>query len=159
MKTQSCDDRYDEGKERDRPAATRRLRPRVARFWFYAPLLLLPVGTVMALSVQQLPSHRMSIFNQATEDVQFSIESLQPAVKGKDRIDVKLTLKNTDAGAAHSASVTLQLLDATGSLLAEQVLSTGDVAGGGSVTLSANFVQANVVGLYASFQVIVTQTG
>jgi hypothetical protein len=72
---------------------------------------------------------------------------------------VPLTLRNTDTANAHAADVTVQLLDASGNVIAEQTVSTGSVAANGTWSHNYVFTGANIASQVQSVMIIVRQTG
>jgi hypothetical protein len=75
-------------------------------------------------------------------------------LRGRTQIRLRLTLQNNDAQ-AHSANVTVQLMDSSGEVIAEAWQLTGNVNGGNTVALNYN-IQVNVT-LVSSAQYVIEQ--
>lgn len=119
-------------------------------------LALSVLGTAVAMSLLDLPVERLSLFRGQVASTDFVVDAFESKPKGMNRVDVSITLRN-GAGTAHTADVTVQLLDAAGALLVEDVKPTGSVAGGASANLAYTFTQSGLTGAYHSAQVLVRQ--
>ena len=67
-------------------------------------------------------------------------------------------MRNTDT-AAHTAEVTVQLLDASGNVIAEQTQSTGSVSANGTWSHTFIFTGPGITSQVQSVMIIVRQTG
>jgi len=124
--------------------------------WLSVILVLSLVSTATALTVQSM-SEKMNIWSGTTQNTNFGLTQLEAKIKGKNKVDIKVALLNTDT-AAHSANVTIQLLDSSGDVILEQDATTGSVNGGASWTSTLSFTQAGLVSQYSEALVIVKQT-
>ena len=120
------------------------------------------VAIVAALTIYALTVQKINLFGGQYQDTQFSITSWDTKIKGKNKVTVDVTVKNTDSS-AHVADVTVQLLDSSGNIIniggdMESTQSTGSLAGGASVTLTFTFMGTGLVSQYDSPLVIVKQT-
>lgn len=115
------------------------------------------VGTVVALGTLFSEAKQMSIFGQSVRSSDFSLQKLDSMAKGKNQLDVVVTLRNDDAASARSANATVQVLSVAGDVIAEQTQSTGPVGPGGSATLTYTFATAGIVAAFDSLQVVLVQ--
>jgi hypothetical protein len=117
----------------------------------------LPVSVAVALTINTI-TERLGLWQSIFADTSFTIQSFSLDPKGPNRVDVRLTLKNTDS-VARSAEVTVQLLDTSGDVIAEQTRSTGSVAANGTWSHTFTFTGAGITGQVHSVMIIVKQTG
>jgi hypothetical protein len=90
---------------------------------------------------------KINIWGGQIQDTNFDVTGIDTKVKGPNKIEITLTLKNLDT-TAHSATVTLQLLDSNGNVIVENTQQTGSVAGGAEWTYTFSFTQSNLVSAY-----------
>jgi uncharacterized protein (DUF58 family) len=138
----------------------RRVLNRSVPLWLALALALvvaLPVSVAAALTINSI-TERLGLWQSAFEDTSFTIHSFRLNPKGANRVEVPLTLRNTDA-VARSAEVTVQLLDASGNVVAEQTQSTGSVAANGTWSHTFIFTGAGITSQVHSVMIIVRQTG
>jgi hypothetical protein len=119
-------------------------------------MVLLLMAVVAGAIAVQVVVERVGLWRGVVVAPHFTVVELSTTVKGLNRVDVKVTLKNTDT-AVHSANVTVQLLDKDGEVIAEQYALTGDVPGGAEWSYVFVFKEKNVVERYGSVLVIVRQ--
>lgn len=122
--------------------------------WLLLMLLFVtPIAT--AIVIISLTPEKISLFTGQPVNSNFVIDSISTNFKGLNKIAVKLTVRNSDT-VQHSANVTVQLLDMSGSLITisgiEMSLSwlTGNIAGGGTVVFTYTFTGTGLVNLYNS---------
>lgn len=120
-------------------------------------LLVGALGTAAALSLDVWAPAKQSVFTSGIEESDFALEEFRTFVKGKDRIDVRLTLANADS-VPHEANVTVQLLDAAGAVLVEETRQVGSLAGGDSARETWRFEAPGLVAGFEETFVIVEQT-
>lgn len=118
-------------------------------------LLVFSVATGFALTVL-VRVERIGLWQGFVEPPRFVVTELSTSVKGLNRVDVKVVLKNIDTN-VRSANVTVQLLGADGDVVAEQWVLTGDVAGGAEWSYAFVFKEKNIVKSYDSVLVIVKE--
>jgi hypothetical protein len=118
----------------------------------------LPVSVAVALTITPI-TEKLNLWQSTFEGTSFTVQSFSLDPKGPNRVDVRLTLRNTDASNAHSADVTVQLLDASGNVIAEQTRSTGSVPANGTWTYTYTFTGAGITSQVQSVMIIVKQTG
>lgn len=118
-------------------------------------LLVFSVATGVALTVL-IKVERIGLWQGVVESPHFVVTELSTTIKGLNRVDVKVALKNTDTN-IHRANVTVQLLDSNEDAIAEQWVLTGDVAGGAEWSYVFTFKEKNIVKLYETALVIVKE--
>jgi hypothetical protein len=123
-----------------------------------APLwvVLLLVAVVAGAIAVQVVVERLGLWRGIVVSPHFTVTELSTTIRGLNRVDVKVTLKNTDTS-THSANVTVQLLDRDGEVVAEQYALTGDVPGGSEWSYVFVFREKGVVERYDSVLVVVRQ--
>ncbi|MGQ0536873.1 MAG: hypothetical protein ACT4PT_12485 [Methanobacteriota archaeon] len=127
-----------------------------SRWWalLFVAFLFGTAVPVVALTMFSLPTALVSIFEGGTGASRFAVDAYDVKVKGSDKVDVSLTLRNAD-GAPHAGNATVQLLDAAGAVLTEQTKAVPSTAGGGSSAFAYNFQQPGLASAYnRSFLVV-----
>jgi hypothetical protein len=118
-------------------------------------LIVFSVVTGFALTVL-VRVERIGLWQGVVESPHFVVTEISTTIKGLNRIDIKVVLKNMDTD-THRANVTVQLLDSNGDVIAEQWVLTGDVAGGAEWSYVFVFKEKNIVKRYVSTLVIVKE--
>lgn len=139
----------------------RRVLNRSVSLWLALALVLavsLPVSVAVALTMNTL-SERLGLWQASFPGTDFTLQSFSISPKGPNRVDVPLTLRNTDTASAHTAEVTVQLLDASENIIAEQTQSTGSVAANGTWSYTFTFTGGGITSQVQSVMIIVRQTG
>ena len=134
---------------------------RSAPLWLALALALvvsIPVSVAIALTINTI-TERLSLWQASFPDTHFTIQSFSLSPKGPNRVDVSVTLKNTDGSAPHEADVTVQLLDTAGNVIDEQTRSTGSVAPNGTWSYTFTFTRAGITRDVQNIMIIVKQTG
>jgi hypothetical protein len=137
-----------------------RVLNRSVPLWLALALALavaLPVSVAVGLTINSI-TERLGLWQSTFEDTSFTIQSFRLNPRGPNRVEVPITLRNTDT-AAHTAEVTVQLLDASGNVIAEQTQSTGSVAANGTWSYTFIFTGAGITSQVHSVMIIVRQTG
>ena len=131
---------------------------RVPLIGVIAILFLSTVVTVAALTIYASSVEKINIWGGQVQDTDFTLDSTSTKIKGKNKIEVTVTITNSDDSNPHTASVTVQLLDAAGDILVEETIATGSVLA--SATWSDTFVLTaeELVASYDSPYVIIYQT-
>jgi hypothetical protein len=138
----------------------RRVLNRSVPLWLALALALavaLPVSVAVALTINSI-TEKLGLWQSTFADTSFTIQSFSLRPRGPNRVDVQLTLGNTDTANAHSADVTVQLLDASGNVIADQTQSTGSVAANGTWTYTYTFTGTGITSQVHSVMIIVKQT-
>jgi hypothetical protein len=137
-----------------------RVLNRSVPLWLALALALavaLPVSVAVGLTINSI-TERLGLWQSTFEDTSFTIQSFRLNPRGPNRVEVPITLRNTDT-AAHTAEVTVQLLDASGNVIADQTQSTGSVAANGTWSYTFIFTGAGITSQVHSVMIIVRQTG
>ena len=121
-------------------------------------LVIGSVGVVAGLSMTGLSPEKVELWNSQAQDTDFNIQTSDTDVKGKDRIDVSVEMKNQDTSSAHEADVTVQLLDANGNVLTEETKPTGSVSADSTVKSNYQFTKSGLANDYEETFIIVNQT-
>lgn len=117
------------------------------------------VGVVGGITMSTLGTEKAELFSSDTAATDFSINSYDTQVQGRDKVSVDATLKNTDSSQSHSADVTVELINATtGNVVANATKSIGSVASGDTVSLSYSFTQTDLAEQYDETVITVDQT-
>jgi hypothetical protein len=122
-----------------------------------ALVVALPVSVATALTINSI-TERLGLWQSTLEGTSFAIQSFRLNPKGANRVEVPLTLRNTDTSNAHSAEVAVQLLDASGNLILEQTQSTGSVVPNGLWSHTFVFTGTGITSQAHSVMIIVRQT-
>jgi hypothetical protein len=116
--------------------------------WVAVLLMVLAICvTAYALTIRALQIEKINVWGGQIQDTNFDVTGIDTKFKGPNKVEVTLTLKNLDT-AAHSATVTLQLLDSNGNVIVEDTQQTGNVAGGAEWTYTFSFTQPSLVSAY-----------
>jgi len=138
----------------------RRVLSRSVPLWLALALALavsIPVSVAIALTINTI-TERLSLWQASFPGTDFTIQSFSLSPRGPNRVIVAVTLKNNDA-VAHTADVTVQLLDASGEVIAEQTQSTGPVAANGTWSHTFTFTGSGITSQVYNVMIIVKQTG
>jgi hypothetical protein len=139
----------------------RRVLSRSVPLWLALALALavfIPVSVAIALTINTV-TERINLWQASFADTSFTLQFFSLSPKGPNRVDVPITLRNTDTASAHSADVTVQLLDASGNVIAEQTQSTGSVAANGTWSYTFTFTGSGIASQVYNVMIIVKQTG
>jgi len=119
-----------------------------------AALTLISFAT--ALTVISLDPEKLNVWLGTYADTDFTILSSKTILSGRNKVKITIELKNTDT-VAHSANVTVQLLDSNGDIILESSQLTGTVDGDNTVTLRFTFTQTDLVYTFESYLIEVKQ--
>jgi hypothetical protein len=136
-----------------------RVLNRSVPLWLALALALavaLPVSVAAALTINTI-TEKLDLWQSTFADTSFTIQSFRLNPKGANRVEVPLTLRNTGT-AAHTAEVTVQLLDSSGNVITEQTQNTGPVAVNGSWSYTFIFTGSGITSQVHSVMIIVIQT-
>ncbi len=122
-------------------------------------VILAVAGTTLALTQTTLPSELLELWGTQYIATDFTVVTFKTKFSGLNEIKIDIKIKNTDITTAHFANVTVQLLNTTGDLLAEQTQATGSVAPDSEQSLPTfRYTQANLVAEYSNAQIIISQS-
>jgi hypothetical protein len=140
----------------------RKLLKKSVPLWFLLALSL-AIMAAIALTIITIGPEKIKIYTGEIADSDFIIDSISTRLKGKNRITITIELRNGDT-VAHSADVTVQLLDSNGDIISidgedmESTQSTGNIDGGSSITLAFTFTGSNLVRVYHSCMITIYQS-
>lgn len=144
-----------QGKKEGKESNRKRLIP----IWLVALLIILSsTGTAVAFSMNVLPVEHVSLWSGTTQSSNFNVISEQTSFKGPGKITVSITLKNTDASLAHTANVTVTLLDSSGNSLLNLTQSTGSILASAQTSMTFTFSQTGLTSSYSSTFVEIMDT-
>ncbi len=149
------------GSKRPKAESRRTARGRTTRVSLRLAVLLVSLaiaGTAYALTQTTLTAEQLEIFNSQSTVTDFTVSSFVSSPSGDNDLTIDVDLDNADAGGAHQANVTLNIMNSTGDEIANLTLATGSVAASGQVSLQFVFAQANIVTDYDSAQIVVKQS-
>lgn len=113
-------------------------------------------GTAVGIGMTSTTPERMTTASGRIDPSDLSISAIDADVKGKNRVDVTVTLAN-GAAVPRAANMTIQLLDSAGSVLAERAVATPAIAAGASWSRTESVTQAGIVAAYVETFVIVEE--
>ena len=126
--------------------------------WLTLVLALASIAsTAAALTIYMLNIEEIDLWGGRYQHTKFTVTYFETKIKGKNKIEIALTLKNTGSK-THSAVVTVQLLDSNGDVILESETTTGDVSGGDSWTHKFTFYQKDLVSQYDQPFLVIKQT-
>jgi len=135
-----------------------RVLNRSVPLWLALALALavaLPVSVAIALTINTV-SEKLGLWQSIFEGTSFTLQSFRLNPKGPNRVEVPITLRNTGS-ATHTAEVTVQLLDASGNVIAEQTVNTGSVAANDTWSYTFTFTGPGITSQVQSVMIIVKQ--
>ena len=132
-----------------------KLLARSVPLWLVLLLLMCVVGSALALTIVT-SVERIGLWQKTVAPPHFTVTEISTTIRGLNRVDVKVTIKNIDTN-TRSANVTVQLLDTDGDAVAEQWVLAKDIAGGAEQSYTFIFKTKNIVKSYESVLVIVKE--
>jgi len=132
-----------------------KLLARSVPLWLVLLLLMCVVGSALALTIVT-SVERIGLWQGFVASPHFTVTEISTTIRGLNRVDVKVTIKNIDTN-TRSANVTVQLLDTDGDAVAEQWVLAKDIAGGAEQSYTFIFKTKNIVKSYESVLVIVKE--
>ncbi|MCC6055257.1 MAG: FxLYD domain-containing protein [Desulfurococcaceae archaeon] len=134
-----------------------KLLTRSVPLWLALLLLAICIVSGVALTLTIIVSvERVGLWQKTVASPHFTVTEISTTIRGLNRVDVKITLKNIDTD-TYNANVTVQLLDSNGDVIAEAFQLTGDIAGGAEWSYTFIFKTKNIVKSYESVLVIVKE--
>ena len=114
------------------------------------------VITASALTIKAMMIEKINVWGSTIQDTQFSIVVIDTKIKGPNKIEITLTLKNDDSS-THTATVTVQLLDNNDEIILEETKGTGEVGGGGNWSAVYSFTKVGLVAEYTTPFIVIKQ--
>jgi len=125
--------------------------------WLVVALLIGSIAaTASAITIRTALIEKIDVWGGSIQPTQFSVVTIETKIKGPNKIEVTLTLRNDD-DVDHSATATIQLLDCKDNIILEDVKVTGVVHGAGCWAATYCFTQDDVVADYVKPFIIVKQ--
>ncbi|MEE9593197.1 MAG: hypothetical protein V3W28_06430 [Thermoplasmata archaeon] len=136
-----------------------RRRKRMVSARFAVLLAVLAVtGTAFALTQTTLSTELIELWKSQTAATDFTTSSFVSTPSGDNDLKIEIKLDNDDAGSAHQANVTVNILNAAGDEIANLTQATGSVPASGQAAMTFEFNQANIVPNYETAQIVVKQS-
>ena len=129
---------------------------RCAPLWAVLLLLVVSIASIayaLAIARQVV---RLGLWEGVVESPHFTVTQLYIDVRGRNRVEVFVAVKNTDT-ATHSAAVCVQLLNAEGDAILENCTSTGPVEPGAEWSYRFVFVEKSIVEEFTSVFIVVRE--
>ena len=129
---------------------------RCAPLWVV--LLLLAVSIVTAVYALAITRSviRLGLWEGVVESPHFTVTQLYIDVRGRNRVEVFVAVKNTDT-AIHKAIVCIQLLNADGDAVLEDCADTGSVEPGEEWLHKYVFVERSIVEEFTAVLIVVRE--
>ena len=119
--------------------------------WFTIVIIVVLLMTSVAgMQIYVLTIEHVSLFGGQIQSSEFTIISEKTSFHGPNKIVVKLTLSNMDSTNAHSANVTIFLLNSAGNALYNESYLTGIVPASGTVSNTTVFFETDITTAYSS---------
>ena len=119
--------------------------------WFTIVIIVVLLMTSVAgMQIYVLTIEHVSLFGGQIQSSEFTIISEKTSFHGLNKIVVKLTLSNMDSTNAHSANVTIFLLNSAGNALYNESYLTGIVPASGTVSNTTVFFETDITTAYSS---------
>lgn len=116
-------------------------------------------ATALTLDASTLSAEKISLFSGQTEDSDLTIQAFDVQVKGKERIDVRVTVENPSQSAQpHRGNVTVQLLDGQDHVVGDDTKATGSLSPDEEERLTYTFEGPDVVVDYEETFIVVDQS-
>lgn len=129
------------------------------RMKIVAALALLSLaGAALAVSTTSFAAEKMSTASGRVAPSDLAVTDIESLLRGKNRVDLVLTIANGDTTSAHAASLTVQALDLAGNLLEERTFATPSIGAGETWSTTVTFSARDLSAAYAESYVIVKQT-
>lgn len=133
----------------------KRALKKCAPLWLVLLILGIAVAGVLALTITPIVI-RLGLWSVVTEATNVKIEGVVATFRGSNVAVVVLALKNYDAGASHTANVTVQVLDANNNVVAEDSEEL-TISPGGVETVTFIFTKAGIAQEYNSVFAVVRE--
>ena len=127
-----------------------------APIWLVVLLAAIAASSLTYAILVSTRVEKIGVWQGVIETPHFTLVELSTTIMGLNRIDVTIVVKNTDT-IAHSANITVQLLDAEGEVILEAYKLTGDVPGGSTWQHTYTFKDKNIVKTYDSILVVIKE--
>jgi hypothetical protein len=127
-----------------------------APVWLVVLLAAIAASSLTYAILVSTRVERIGVWQGVIETPHFTLVELSTTIKGLNRIDVAVVVKNTDT-VAHSANITVQLLDADGEVILEAYELTGDIPAGSTWQHTFTFKDKNIVKIYDSVLVVIKE--
>ena len=128
---------------------------RSAPLWAILVVIILCSGGVAALVIYSVGVERISIWGGEIQDSRFSITSLTTKIKGPNRVDISLVIRNNDIS-PHSATVAVNLLRENSDLIIDATQTVDNLDGENSLVVDYEFRQTGLTVAYDRSFIVIT---
>lgn len=115
-------------------------------------------GTALSLGLTNLEDQVIGLWQGQTSGPDIRITGHDASVQSPDQVDVTVDLYNTDTNNAHFANVTVQLLDGSGNILAEDTKATNKMDPDGTLAIDYSFTKSNLAEDWSETFAVVDQS-
>jgi len=129
---------------------------RCTPLWAALLLLAVFVASIAYALIISRSVVRLGLWEGVVESPHFVVTQLHVDVRGRNRVEVFVAVKNTDT-AVHRASVCVQLLNADGDVVLEDCADTGSVEPGAEWSYRFVFTEKSIVEEFTSTLVVVRE--
>ncbi len=116
--------------------------------WIVILCFMFSISSSVALTINSLDSITVGIWESRVENTEFSITDYNVKHKGPKKIEIYLEITNTDSENAHTANVTIQLLDENEDVLIEETKDTASIITNGIWSNTFIFEQTDISSQY-----------
>lgn len=128
---------------------------RSAPLWAILVVVVLCSGGVAALIIHSIGVERISIWGGEIQDSRFSITELTTKIKGPNRVDISIVIRNDDTS-PHSATVAVNLLRGNGDPIIDAARTVENLDSGDSLVVNYEFRQAGLTVAYDRSFIVIT---
>ena len=126
--------------------------------WIVILCFMFSISSSVALTINSLDTITVGIWESRVENTEFSITDYNVKHKGPKKVEVYLEITNTDSENAHTANVTIQLLDENEDVLIEETKDTGSIATNGIWSNTFIFEQTDISSQYQEIFIEILNT-
>lgn len=126
-----------------------------APVWAILVVVILCSSGVAALVIYSVGVERISIWGGEIQDSRFSITELTTKIKGPNRVDISIVIRNDDTS-PRSATVAVNLLYENGDPIIDAARTVENLNGGDSLVVDYEFRQVGLTIAYDRSFIVIT---
>ena len=119
-------------------------------------LATLLLWTATAFAIRALQAERINMWSGQIQDTDFTITRIKTEIKGRNRIEITLTIKNNDELNWHIGEIAIRLLDSDGEVIVDGTANL-QIEANGTITQKFKFHKQNLASQYSQLMVVITQ--
>jgi len=119
-------------------------------------LATLLLWTATAFAIRALHAERINMWSSQIQDTDFTITRIKTEIKGRNRIEITLTIKNNDELNRHIGEIAIRLLDSNGEVI-ENGTANFIVEAKGELTQKFKFHKHDLVSQYSQLLVVIKE--